>query len=192
MGPKKSDKVLKLVSMKVPYEELRPFRRELSELRLEFLFWNWNCVSASICKEIIDKNQTEGVELRGNPMLWTIEHWTKAMGPCAGSDGDILFERSSVGLTRTKEFSHRPLFSLRRQGTNGRKTSDYIDPKRRATALGIMHILRPARTTTIGQSSHSLLGDFLPRQRVAYERGGEAISKEAENLDGRVQQRDRG
>ncbi|OAE23652.1 hypothetical protein AXG93_2079s1000 [Marchantia polymorpha subsp. ruderalis] len=52
--------------MKVPYKELRPFRCELSELQLEFLFWNWNCVSASICKEIIDKNRTKGVELRGN------------------------------------------------------------------------------------------------------------------------------
>ncbi|OAE31763.1 hypothetical protein AXG93_4874s1280 [Marchantia polymorpha subsp. ruderalis] len=64
MAPKKSDKVSKLVPLKVPYEELRPFRRELSKLRLDFLLWNLNCVSASICKEIMDKNTTEGVELR--------------------------------------------------------------------------------------------------------------------------------
>ncbi|OAE21819.1 hypothetical protein AXG93_1855s1000 [Marchantia polymorpha subsp. ruderalis] len=76
MGPKKSDKVRKLVPMKVPYEELRPFKRELSELRLEFLFWNWNCVSVSICKEIIDKNQTEGVELRGGTV--TPDQWALA------------------------------------------------------------------------------------------------------------------
>ncbi|OAE32793.1 hypothetical protein AXG93_374s1200 [Marchantia polymorpha subsp. ruderalis] len=149
MGPKKSDKVRKLIHMKVPYKELQPFRREVSKLRLEFLLWDWNCVSASICKEIMDKNETEGVELRGNPMLWTIEHWTKVMGPCAGSDGDLLFEKNSVRLTNIEEFSYRPLFNSGRQGTNGWKTADYIDPKRRAIALGIMHILRPARTTYV-------------------------------------------
>ncbi|OAE32997.1 hypothetical protein AXG93_4678s1010 [Marchantia polymorpha subsp. ruderalis] len=84
--------------MKVPYEELLPFKRELSELRLELLFWNWNCVSASICKEIMDKNVTKGVELQGN------ERVDKA---------------------------------------------NYIDPKRRAIVLGIMHILRPARRTYV-------------------------------------------
>ncbi|OAE24398.1 hypothetical protein AXG93_4530s1000 [Marchantia polymorpha subsp. ruderalis] len=96
----------------VSYEELRPFRRKLSELRLDFLLWNWNCVSASIC-----------------------------------SDVDLLFEKSSVGLTHIEEFSYGPLFSSERQGTNGWKTADYIDPKRKAFALGIMHILRQARTT---------------------------------------------
>ncbi|OAE20210.1 hypothetical protein AXG93_1219s1100 [Marchantia polymorpha subsp. ruderalis] len=90
------------------------------------------------------------------------------MGPCVGSDRDLVFEKSSVGLTCTEEFSYGPLFSSGRQGTNGWKTTDYIDPKRRAIALGIMHILRPAiqrecvRSVdrTIGQSSHFLLGDF--------------------------------
>ncbi|OAE24344.1 hypothetical protein AXG93_4343s1090 [Marchantia polymorpha subsp. ruderalis] len=96
MAPKKSNKVRKLVPLKVPYVKLRSFRRELIKLRLDFLLWNWNCVSASICKEIMDKNATEGEEL---------------------------------------------------QVTNGWKTTDYLDPKRRAIALGIMHILRQARTT---------------------------------------------
>ncbi|OAE24579.1 hypothetical protein AXG93_2415s1610 [Marchantia polymorpha subsp. ruderalis] len=73
----------------------------------------------------------------------------KVMGPCAGSDGDLLFEKSSVGLTRTEEFSYGPLFSYGRQGTNGWKTADYLDSKRRAIALWIMHILRPARTTYV-------------------------------------------
>ncbi|OAE22507.1 hypothetical protein AXG93_4855s1000 [Marchantia polymorpha subsp. ruderalis] len=92
MAPlKKSDKVRKLISLKMPYEELRSFRRELSELRLDFLLWNWNCISASMCKEIMDKNETESEDLQGNPMLWTIEHWTNVMGPCAGSNGDLLF-----------------------------------------------------------------------------------------------------
>ncbi|OAE28516.1 hypothetical protein AXG93_2469s1000 [Marchantia polymorpha subsp. ruderalis] len=75
--PKKGDKVRKLVPLKVVYKKLPPFRRELSELRLDFLLWNWNRISASICKEIMDKNKTEGEDLRGNPMLWTIEHWAK-------------------------------------------------------------------------------------------------------------------
>ncbi|OAE29583.1 hypothetical protein AXG93_4003s1040 [Marchantia polymorpha subsp. ruderalis] len=149
MAPKKSEKVRKLVPLKVPYEELRPFRHELRELRLEFLLWNWNYVSASIWKEVMDKSATEGEELRGNPMLWTVEHWTKVMGPCAGSDGDLLFDKNSVGLTRVEEFSYGPLFETGRQGTNGWKTVDYKDPKRRAIALGIMHILRPARTTYV-------------------------------------------
>ncbi|OAE30334.1 hypothetical protein AXG93_4201s1350 [Marchantia polymorpha subsp. ruderalis] len=78
--PKKSDKVRKLVPLKEPYEELRSFRRELSELRLDFLLWNWNCISASICKEIRDKKKTESEYLQGNPMLWTVEHWAKVMG----------------------------------------------------------------------------------------------------------------
>ncbi|OAE25405.1 hypothetical protein AXG93_4620s2200 [Marchantia polymorpha subsp. ruderalis] len=76
--PKKSDKVWKLVPLKVLYEELRPFRCELSELRFNFLLWNWNCISVSICKEIMDKNETEGEDLGDNPMLWTIEIWAKA------------------------------------------------------------------------------------------------------------------
>ncbi|OAE26810.1 hypothetical protein AXG93_215s1060 [Marchantia polymorpha subsp. ruderalis] len=69
--------------MKVPYEELRPFRRELSELQLEFIFWNWNCVSASICKEIMDKNMTEGVELRGDERVEDSGlHRSKEKGDC--------------------------------------------------------------------------------------------------------------
>ncbi|OAE29486.1 hypothetical protein AXG93_1433s1040 [Marchantia polymorpha subsp. ruderalis] len=150
MAPLKTkDKVQKLVPLKVLYKELRPFMRELSKLHLDFLLWNWNCISASICKEIIDKNQTKGMDLRGNPMLWTMEHWAKVMGPCAGSDGDLQFEKSSVKLTRMEEFSFGPLFNNGRSGTNGWKTVDYKDPKRRAIALGIIHILRPARTTYI-------------------------------------------
>ncbi|OAE32385.1 hypothetical protein AXG93_3671s1040 [Marchantia polymorpha subsp. ruderalis] len=146
MTLKKSEKVRKLVPLKVPYEELRPFRHELRELRLEFLLWNWNCVSASICKEVMDKSTVEGEELRGDPMLWTIKHWTTVQGPCAGSEGDLLFEKNSVGLTRGKEFSYGPPFETRRQGTNGWKIVNYKDPKRRAIALRIMHILWPART----------------------------------------------
>ncbi|OAE24921.1 hypothetical protein AXG93_2931s1640 [Marchantia polymorpha subsp. ruderalis] len=88
--PKKSDKVRKLVLLKVPYKELRPF-----------------------------------------------------------SDGNLLFEKSSVNLTRMEEFSYGPLFNNGRSGTNGWKTVDYKDPKRQAIVLDIMHILRPARTTYV-------------------------------------------
>ncbi|OAE20097.1 hypothetical protein AXG93_2611s1040 [Marchantia polymorpha subsp. ruderalis] len=111
---KKSEMVRKLVPLKVPYEELRSFRRELSELRLEFLLWNWNCISANICKEIMDKSTIEGEELRGNSMLWTNEHWSMVLGSCAGSKGDLLFEKNSVGLTRGEEFSYGLLFESRR------------------------------------------------------------------------------
>ncbi|OAE19009.1 hypothetical protein AXG93_2839s1040 [Marchantia polymorpha subsp. ruderalis] len=74
--------------------------------------------------KIMDRNETNGEELQGNLMLRTIEHWAKMMGLCAGSDGDLLFEKSSVGLTRTEEFSYGPLFSFGRQWTNGWKTAD--------------------------------------------------------------------
>ncbi|OAE20491.1 hypothetical protein AXG93_4698s1430 [Marchantia polymorpha subsp. ruderalis] len=100
-------------------------------------------------KKIMDKNKTEGEDLRGNPTLWMIEHWAKLMGPCAGSDVDLLFEKSSVGLTRIEEFSYGPLFSSGRQGTNGWNAVNYKDPKRRTIALGIMHILRLQRTTYV-------------------------------------------
>ncbi|OAE21290.1 hypothetical protein AXG93_868s1280 [Marchantia polymorpha subsp. ruderalis] len=170
MAPKKSEKVRKLVPLKVPYEELRPFRHELRELRLEFLLWNWNCVSASICKEVLDNSATEGKELRGNSMLWIIEHWTKVMGPCTGSDEDLLFDKNSVGLTRGEEFSYGPLFETGRQGTNGWKTVDYKDPKRRAIALGIMHILRPARTTYVTAWQVGFFERILKGQRVHWAR----------------------
>lgn len=71
------------------------------------------------------KNKTKGEDLRGNPMLWTIEHRAKVMGSCVGSDGDLLFEKSSMELTRTKEFSYGLLFSSEMQGTNGWKIADY-------------------------------------------------------------------
>ncbi|OAE31110.1 hypothetical protein AXG93_1928s1030 [Marchantia polymorpha subsp. ruderalis] len=184
MGPNKSDEVRKLVPMQVPYKELRPFRRELSELRLEFLFWNWKCVSASICKGIMDKNQTEGVELRGNSMLWTVEHWTKVMGPCAGSDEDLLFEKSSVGLTCTKEFSYGPFFSSGIQGTDWWKTAYYIDPKRRAIALESMHILRSARTPYVTAWQVGFFERILKGQGrlwISLERPQHARSNELKN-----------
>ncbi|OAE29339.1 hypothetical protein AXG93_3102s1660 [Marchantia polymorpha subsp. ruderalis] len=75
--------------------------------------------------------------------------WAKVMGPCAGSDGNLLFEKSSLNLTRTEEFSYGSIFNSGRSGTNGWKIADYQHPKRRAIALGIMHILRPQRTTYV-------------------------------------------
>ncbi|OAE31765.1 hypothetical protein AXG93_4874s1300 [Marchantia polymorpha subsp. ruderalis] len=73
--------------------------------------------------------------------------WAKKLADC--SDVDLLFEKSSVGLTRIEESSYEPLFSSGRSGTNGWKTADYQDPKRRTIALGIMHILRTQRTTYV-------------------------------------------
>ncbi|OAE34087.1 hypothetical protein AXG93_2891s1110 [Marchantia polymorpha subsp. ruderalis] len=87
------------------------------------------------------------------------------MGPCAGSDGDLLFEKNSVGLTRGEEFSYRPLFESGRQGTNGWKTIDYKHSKRRAIALGIMHILRPARTTYVTSWQVGFFKRILKGQR---------------------------
>ncbi|OAE32017.1 hypothetical protein AXG93_4378s1000 [Marchantia polymorpha subsp. ruderalis] len=145
-------------------------RRELSELHLDFLLWNWNCISASICKEIMDKNQTEGKDLQGNPMLWTIKHWVRVMGSCAGSDGDLLFKKSSMNLTHMEEFSFRPLFNNGRSGTNGWTPADYKDPKRRAIALGIMHILQPARTTYVTTLQVGFFERVIKGQQVHWAR----------------------
>lgn len=71
------------------------------------------------------------------------------MGPCAGSDKDLMFKKDRVKITRTEEFTFGPLFKNGRSGTNGWNTADYKYPKRRAIASGIMHILRPQRTTFI-------------------------------------------
>ncbi|OAE27583.1 hypothetical protein AXG93_2779s1330 [Marchantia polymorpha subsp. ruderalis] len=32
----------------------------------------------------------------GNPAIWTIEDWTKVLGPCVGEDGDYTFDSDSV------------------------------------------------------------------------------------------------
>lgn len=52
-------------------------------------------------------------------MLWTIEHWTRVMGLCASNDGDLMFEKDSVKITRAEEFTFGPLFKNGRSGTNG-------------------------------------------------------------------------
>lgn len=147
--PKTNDRVRKLIQLKVPYEESRSYRRELSELHLDLLLWSWNCISANICKEIMNKNWNDGEYFRGNPMLWTIEHWASVMEPCAGSDGNLMFEKDSVKINFAEELTFGPLFKNGRLGTNGWKTADYKDPKRRAIALGIMHILRSHQTTYV-------------------------------------------
>ncbi|OAE32674.1 hypothetical protein AXG93_2384s1000 [Marchantia polymorpha subsp. ruderalis] len=118
----------------------------------------------------MDKSTVEGEELLGNPMLWTIEHWTMVLGPCAGSEGDLLFEKNSVGLTRGEEFSYGPLFETGRQGTNGWKTVDYKDPKRRAIALGIMHILCTTYVTAwqVGFFERILKGKRVHWARIFY------------------------
>ncbi|OAE23169.1 hypothetical protein AXG93_1953s1290 [Marchantia polymorpha subsp. ruderalis] len=91
------------------------------------------------------------------------------MGSCAASDGDLLFEKSSVELTRIEEFSYGPLFSSGRQGSNGWKTANYKDPKRRAITLGIMHILRPQPTTYVGFFERVLNEQSMHWARVFYD-----------------------
>ncbi|OAE33503.1 hypothetical protein AXG93_1467s1050 [Marchantia polymorpha subsp. ruderalis] len=74
---------------------------------------------------MMDKNRNEENDLRSNPMLWTIDHWTKVLGPCAREDGDYMFEKESVKITRAEEFTFAPLFKNARSGTNGWKIADY-------------------------------------------------------------------
>lgn len=58
-------------------------------------------------------------------------------------------EKESVKITRAKEFTFTPFFKNAGSGTNGWKTANYKDSKRRAIALGVMHILRPQRATYV-------------------------------------------
>ncbi|OAE29423.1 hypothetical protein AXG93_4548s1000 [Marchantia polymorpha subsp. ruderalis] len=97
----------------------------------------------------MDKNQNEGEDLQGNPMLWTIEHWTRVLESCARNNGDFMFEKDSVKITRAEEFTFAPLFRNARSRTNRWKTLNYKDTMRHAIALGVMHILRPQRTTYV-------------------------------------------
>ncbi|OAE30773.1 hypothetical protein AXG93_4876s1140 [Marchantia polymorpha subsp. ruderalis] len=92
----------------------------------------------------------------------------KVMGPCAGSDGDLLFEKNSVGLTHIEKFSYGTLFNSGKRGTNGWKTADYQDPKSRAIALGIMYILRSHRTTKVPQpkTSEELVKELILSEEI--------------------------
>ncbi|OAE30405.1 hypothetical protein AXG93_3612s1280 [Marchantia polymorpha subsp. ruderalis] len=111
MALSKTPKVWKLVPLNVPHEELRSYRRELNELHLDFLLG----VGIGICKEIMDKNRNGEEDLRGNRMLWTVEHWMQVLGPCVGENGDFMFEKDSVKIIRAKEFTFAPLFQNARR-----------------------------------------------------------------------------
>lgn len=71
----------------------------------------------------MDKNQNDGEDLQRNPILLTIEHWTSVLGPCVGSDEDLMFEKDSVKITPTEEFTFAPLFKNGRLGTNAWRTA---------------------------------------------------------------------
>lgn len=114
----------------------------------------------------MNKNHNEGDDLRGNPMLWTIDHWTKVLEPCAGKDGDYMFEKESIKITRVEEFTFTPLFKNARSGTNGWKTAGYKDLMRRAIAMGIMHVLRPQRTTYVTTRQVGFLESALKEERI--------------------------
>lgn len=89
----------------------------------------------------MNKNRNKGTDLRGNPLPWTIEHWTRVLEPCAGKEGDYTFEKESVKVTRAKEFTFASLFKNPQSSTNSWQTMEYCDPKRRAMAIAVMHIL---------------------------------------------------
>ncbi|OAE31316.1 hypothetical protein AXG93_1962s1730 [Marchantia polymorpha subsp. ruderalis] len=75
-------------------------------------------------------------------MLWTIDNLTKVLGPCAGKDRDYMFKKDNVKITRAEEFTFCSTLQDARSGTNGWKTADYKDPKRRAIALKKSHLKR--------------------------------------------------
>ncbi|OAE35120.1 hypothetical protein AXG93_1059s1000 [Marchantia polymorpha subsp. ruderalis] len=172
MAPKKSEKVRKLVPLKVPYEELRPFRHELRELRLEFLLWNWNCVSASICKEVLDNSATKGEELRGN-------EWME----------DCRLQRSEEKGDRVGDHAHLTAgahdlcdgLASRILRTHFEGTARILGKDLSRSCLGECRLLVDG---TFDQSHHSLSGEFLSRNGIAYEGGGETISERAGNPDG--------
>lgn len=90
-------------------------------------------------------------------MIWMLEHWTRVFEPCAGNDGDFVFEKESVKVTRAEKFTFAPLFQNPRSSTKGWRVVEYKDPMRRAVALMVMHILnRNARPTSQHGRSNSL------------------------------------
>lgn len=171
----------KLILLKVPHVELRNYRQNLITACFDFLLWDWNCVSATICHELMDKNKNEGIDLRGNPLLWTVKHWTHVLGPCAGKEGDYIFKKKSVRVKQAVEFTFAQLFKNLRLSTNGWRTVEYCDPKRRSVATAVMHILKPKwqvgfieRSAMVGSSlSKNLLEPGLDkcRQKVGHSLG---------------------
>ncbi|OAE32331.1 hypothetical protein AXG93_3017s1000 [Marchantia polymorpha subsp. ruderalis] len=89
----------KLVPLKVPYEELQSFRRKLNKLHLDFLRWNWNYISASICKEIMDKNWNKGEELRGTNGWKTADYKDLMRRAIALDDMHILRPQRTTYVT---------------------------------------------------------------------------------------------
>ncbi|OAE31789.1 hypothetical protein AXG93_3349s1030 [Marchantia polymorpha subsp. ruderalis] len=92
------------------------------------------------------KNSNKSINLRGNPLLWTIEYWTHVLRPCADKESDYTFEKESVKVMRVKEFTFAPVFKNPRSSTNGWRTLEYCDPKMHVVATAMMHILRPHQT----------------------------------------------
>lgn len=85
-----------------------------------------------------------------------------------------MFKKDSVKIIREEYFTFAPLFKNARSGTNGWKTTDYKDLKRRAIALGIMHILRPQRTTyvtawQVGFFKRDLKGEQIHWARIIHD-----------------------
>lgn len=76
-------------------------------------------MSVTICQELMEKNRNESIDLRGNPLLWTVEHWTHVLEPCADKEVDYTFEKENVKVTRAKEFTFAQLFKNLRSSTNG-------------------------------------------------------------------------
>lgn len=88
------------------------------------------------------------------------------LGPCAGDDGDFIFEKNGVKITSAEEFTFVRFVKNARSRTNGWKTADYKDSKRRAIALGIMHILRPQRTTYVNAWQIGFFERALKREQI--------------------------
>ncbi|OAE24321.1 hypothetical protein AXG93_4265s1020 [Marchantia polymorpha subsp. ruderalis] len=88
----------------------------------------------------MDNNRNKGDNLSGNLMLWTLNHWTRVLVPCAWKDRDFMFKKESVKIRRAEEFIFAPLFKNPRSSTNGWQTAEYKNLKRQGIALGVMHI----------------------------------------------------
>lgn len=81
-----------------------------------------------ICQELMDKNWNEGTYFCGNPLLWTVEHWTHVLRSCAGKEGDYTFERESVRVKQAEELTFVQLFKNPQLSINGWRTVEHCDP----------------------------------------------------------------
>ncbi|OAE24159.1 hypothetical protein AXG93_2752s1740 [Marchantia polymorpha subsp. ruderalis] len=104
-------------------------------------------------------------------MLWTLDRWTRVLGPWPGKDGDFMFEKESVKIMRRRIHF---CFTLQDRAVEYEWVEDGgLRGPEEAIALGVMHILRPIRW------KGGLINHITP-YLVNFYRGMELLTKSEE------------